>query len=474
MDSENRLSVLYVLESDPESGNSPAFINSYIDTIIDLLSTEVDLTVFYPEFSDSEEQYSLNITQTPKFTRMISYLPARHESFRETFANKKMEDIFNYILKDEHFDCIHIWSLKNHSFNYPFIAKERGLPVIITVADGFLFSNSIFRKGFFVEEEKERVRISNFVNSSVALFLKKIFLAAKSDTTRSRWFENIGRYSSYYNRTSADTVESAIFEERTALTDETIKFTDLFHFFSELEYNLFYRSIIPETKVFFLEQNTATDSSYSNRPFEIEGAVKFGFMGEILPEEGVLELIEAFNILYDEGYRNELHLYGELHENSHYSRRLEKKVRNSGVFFHGPVQPGRISSALNTIDVLIIPAKWHRSDSFLVNTAISGRKAIIVSDRNNISEKVRRSNRGLVLNQVTASNIANAVSELERNRKRLYYFMRTTDDFIRSDIEDDLCNLLGTYTAHSKKHMEFDRVLLKRTLVKKKLDRQRG
>jgi len=474
VESENRISVLYVLENNPESGNSLAFINSYIDTLVDIISEEVSLTLFYPEFSDTEEHYSLNIIPSLKYTKMVSYLPARYESFRETFSNSRMEDIFRYILKDEHFDCVHIWSLKNHSFNYPFIAKERGLPVIVTMCDGFLFSNSVFNKGFSPDGEKEKVRISNFVNSSVAQFVKKLFTSFKNGHGRSSWFENIGRYSKYYNRTNIDSVDHRVFEERNALALETVEFTDLFHFFSQIEYNFFYRNTIPETKVFFLEQNSASDSSYSNRPFEIEGAVKFGFMGEILPEEGILELVEAFNILYDDGYRNELHVYGELHENGAYFSRLKKKVRNPGVIFHGPLQPGRTNPALNTFDVLIIPSKWHRSDSFLINSAICARKALIVSDKNHISEKIRRSNRGLVLAAVNPVEISNAASELERNRKRLYYFMRSTDDYIKTDIEDDLCSLVEIYTANSKKNNELDSVLIKRKLTKRKTDRHWG
>ncbi|HNW15824.1 MAG TPA: glycosyltransferase [bacterium] len=474
MDSESRLSLLFVLESSPEDGNSIAFLNSYIDSLINLLADETDVTLFYPEFSDTEEHYSLNIIQGSKYKKMVTYLPARHESFKDTFANSRMENIFSYILKEERFDCVHIWSFKNHSFNYLFIAKERMLPVLVTVHDGFLFSNSVFSKGFPADHENDKVRISNFVNSSVTVFFKKMLNAVKKRSTCSSWFENIGRYSRYYNKTNLNPVDSFVFEERASLCEDVIKLTDRFQFFSQIEYNLFYRNIIPETQVFFLEQGIENDISFANRPFEIEGAVKFGFIGEILPEEGVLELVEAFNILYEDGYHNEMHFYGELHENHHYFTRLKKKVRNPNVYFHGPIQPGRLNSVLNTFDVLMIPSKWHRSDSFLVNNAISGRKAVIVSNRNNISEKIRRSNRGLILEQVDRVNIATAVSELERNRKRLYYFMRTTDDFKNSDIEDDVCTLVDMYSNYSRSRENFDRVLLKRKLIKKKIDRQRG
>ena len=144
MDSENLLSVLFVLDSDPQSGASLAFFNSFIEQLTDCIAGQAAVTLFYPEFSDTEEHYSLSITQLPKYRRMVTYIPTRLDSFSETYLNEKMDGVFSFILKEDHFDAIHFWSLKNHSFNYPVIAKERGIPVVCTVFDGFLFSNSIF------------------------------------------------------------------------------------------------------------------------------------------------------------------------------------------------------------------------------------------------------------------------------------------------------------------------------------------
>ena len=417
MDSENLLSILFVLDSSPQNGASLAFFNSFIEQLTDCMANETALTVFYPEFSDREEHFSLSITQMPKYRRAVTYIPTRLDSFSETYLNEKMDDVFNFILKDDHFDVIHVWSLKNHSFSYPALAKERGIPVVCTIADGFLFSNSIFEKGF--AENGEKVRVSNFVNSSVTSFIKRFVTIFKPEH-RSYWFENIGRFSRYYNRTSNGDIMSDVFEERTESAAEALSFCDKFILFSELEYNLFYRPLIPENKAVFMEQGTLRELDFWNRPFEIEGAVRFCFMGEILPEEGILELVDAFNILYSEGFRNELHIYGEMHENSNYFIRLKQRVKNPDVFFHGPVQGGRINAALNTADVLIIPAKWFRNDTFLVNNAVNERKALIVSGKNAIAEKVRKSGRGIILDEVTPQTIAEAVSELERNRKRLY------------------------------------------------------
>ena len=471
MDSENLLSILFVLDSSPQSGANLAFFNSFIEQLIDCMAEKVALTVFYPEFSDREEHFSLSITRMPDYRRAVTYIPTRFDSFSETYINEKMDDVFTFILKDGHFDAIHIWSFKNHSFNYPALAKERGIPVVCTLCDGFLLSNSIFGKGF--SEEGEKVRVSNFVNSSLTSFVKK-FVSVFKPEHRSYWFENVGRYSRFYNRVVNSGVSPDVFEERAATADETISFCDKFVFFSELEYNLFYRPVIPESKAVFMEQGIPGELDFWNRPFEIEGAVKFCFMGEILPEEGILELVEAFNILYAEGFRNELHIYGEVHENAGYFNPLKQRIKSPCIFFHGSLQSGRINAALNTADVLIIPAKWFRNDTFLVNSAVAERKALIVSGKNAVGEKVRKSGRGLVLDEVTPQAIADAVSELERNRKRLYYFMRITDDFKAPDISENSEFLTSVYSDFARSGRESDSLLLAKRLNRRRKERQRG
>ena len=468
-------SVLFVLDSPPQSGMSLAFFNSYIELLLESLSSKVELTVFYPEFSDSKELFALNIVQTPHYKLMTTYIPTRYETFSETYINERMDNVFDFILKEEHFDCVHIWSLKNHSFNYPFIAKERRIPVVCSVTDGFLFSNSLFEKGYPSSETPETIRISNFISTSFSFFVKKLALCFRPDNSHSFWFENIGRYSRYYNRSKSEAFTSTIKSERRDLTDDVINFCDRFIFFSQNEYQTFYKEVIPEHKIAVIDAGMLCDGTFENRPFEIEGAVKFGFMGEILPEEGIVELIDAFNLLYSQNYQNELHIYGETHENAQFVNRLKQRVKNTNVFFHGPIQPGRMNAALNTFDALIIPAHWHRGDTFLVNNAIAARKCLVVSAGSVIAEKVKKSGRGLLLHEITAKSIADAVSELERTRKKLYYFMRSTDNQPVPNVEDNASDLLEIYNSLKKDEpTDPSSLMLIRKFNKKRFERQRG
>ena len=401
----------------------------------------------------------------------------RFTSFKETFASPLIENVFKYILKDEGFDCIHIWSFKNHSLNYPFIAGERSIPVIISICDGFLSTPFIFEKGCIGSgfSEKTKIRISNFVSSPVSEFFRKTggMFSAGTDKSGS-WFELIGRYTKFYNKSPASLIDSNVWNERKRLSLEIIDFADKFIVNSEAEYNFCYRNSIPENKVIFMEQGGASRAIVDPKPFEIEGAVKFGFMGELLPEDGIEELIDAFNLLYREGFQNEIHIYGEIVKNKHYFNRLNKTSGNSNIFMRGPIEPGRLNAALGTFDVLIIPSKWQRNDTFLLKTAISNRKAVIVPAKNKMAEIVSKYSRGLILDEISSDSIFNAVSELERNRKRLYYFMRITDDFRVKMMEDNKNTLINLYNSLSKKKIDVDNMLLKRKLHRKKIERLRG
>ena len=109
-----------------------------------------------------------------------------------------------------------------------------------------------------------------------------------------------------------------------------------------------------------------------------------------------------------------------------------------------------------------------------MNNTLSERKALIVSSKNALAEKVRRSGRGLILDEVTPRAIADAVSELERNRKRLYYFMRVTDDLKVPDISENCSFLISLYGELAKNYKEPDPLLLAKRLNRRRKERQRG
>ena len=101
--------------------------------------------------------------------------------------------------------------------------KSGGLSTVTAITDGFLFSNSVFAKGFS-DPAENRVRISNFVDSPVSVFLKKATKLFSSDRKKTSWYENIGRFSTYYNKTSLNSVERETMRERAGMADDVLSF----------------------------------------------------------------------------------------------------------------------------------------------------------------------------------------------------------------------------------------------------------
>jgi glycosyltransferase involved in cell wall biosynthesis len=203
--------------------------------------------------------------------------------------------------------------------------------------------------------------------------------------------------------------------------------------------------MIEEDDTLFIEQGIDVDAASQSRPFEINGPVSFGFVGDIIPEEGIEILISAMNLLSDQGRHNSLHIYGDVFQNKEYYNKLQRMSRSKHIHFHGPVAPQRLAAILDTFDVLVVPSEWQRSDTYLLYTTIARRKAVITSYRSSIGEIVRKTGRGMTLEETTPEALFSAMIELETNRKKLYYHMRITDDFSFVDVGETVELFVSNY-----------------------------
>jgi len=469
---KDKQNILLVLDSPPEENCSVNFYNSYITILIKHLSKYLNVSLFYPVISLNDELYALFAeTNEENLTRFYTFIPPKSDSFTNSFESSFMDDIFEDLIKREGFDIIHVLSLKNHSFNYPFIAKNHNIPLVISIHDNFIKSPLLFENS--LPSKLSSIKISNFVASPIFTFLKKVEGIIKRNNRNYNWYEQIGRYSSFYNNAFHSPDEAQI-EKRITCTKELINFTTKFHFFSEESYNSGYADLVPHEKTFFIEQGIDTTLLDQSRPFELDGDVQFGFIGNLIPEEGVEELVEAFKIVKEKGFGSRLHLFGEIYKNREFFNLLKKKAGKADIIFHGAVDPERLQSILDTFHVLIIPEKWHRSDTFLIENAIASRKAVIISQGTISFRKAVKNGRGMVLGSVTPENIADSVVELETNRKKLYYHMRITDDYPFTSIDKNIEELISLYLSIMKKERLSETQILSRKLFRKRIERIRG
>jgi glycosyltransferase involved in cell wall biosynthesis len=471
MTNKSLLNILFVTESSPLEPVSYGMFNEYIKKITKSISEYGNVAVFFTQFASNEELYSLSIEEINNITFFKAFIPKRYSSFVETFENENMENILKYILKEYGFDIVHILSLKNHSFNYPFIIKKRGIPVVFSVFDNFIQSFHPFSFKNFDKQHEIIPRLSNFIVSPVTNIFNKLS-SLFSKTKGRKWFEHIGRYSIFYNKTSNLNTISGIILKRKQLFEDIVKFVDLFHFPSESFYNLFFRQYISESKVFFLEEGVEQESLDSSKPFEIKGPIDFAFIGEIIPEDGIIEMLKAFKNFKKSGFQGRLHIYGEIVENQIFFDKLNKNIPD--LLFHGPIDPARLNAVADSFHVLVAPSKWCRTDSYFIKKIISRRKPIITSRNCKLGEIVAENGRGITLSEITPQSIYDAFVEMETNRKRLYYFMRVLDNFNSKTIEENANNFVKHYLSISKNNNDKNNLILSRKLFKRKIERLRG
>lgn len=477
MPADTRPNILLVLDSAPEEPGAPNLFNAWVADLIRELRRYCRLSIFHPVISTIGPFYRLRRESKEGIERFVTTVPYKYASFSETFRNPAMEELFAAVIGESDFDLCHIVSLRNHSFGYPAIAHGAGLPLTLTVADGWLRCPLRYRRGcadgYSPRDHACDLRLSNFVASPfsfLATSIEEFFKPRRNHW----WFEETGRYSVFYNRDPLEQVSREALRQRDALLREMLPYVDRFHFLSEQLHRAWFGDLIPPDRVTVMAQGIPAARVIDSRPFEIHGGVSFGFIGDLIPEEGVGELIEAFNAVRDRGLPNTLHLYGELYHNDDYARWLKKLCHSPAVTFHGAIDNSRIGAILDTIDALILPARWPRPDTWLAAQAMARRKAVIAAEGTAAAELVKKKRRGVVLKETTADDIEQVVADLEIDRKKLYYFMRIAESEQFLSITENVQELLALYLAHMRRPARAEETTLTRRLGRKRVERLRG
>ncbi len=465
--------VLMVLDAPPEEPGTPGFFNAWLFEVLGEITPQIRATLLYPRMTAASPFYRIQRETYRGIEAFAVRIPYRYASFRETFANPEMERVFAEVIKEAPFSTVHFFSLRNHSLGYPAIAHEAGLPAVLSISDGWLLHP--FRYcGNHERNSLPPLRLAPFVASPLSFVIRTLEdrLTRRSPNW---WFEETGRYSMFYHHTDGTFVEEAVLAERARCVVEMFPYLRMVHFFSPILYQgTAYRDLIPETHISFIPQGIPAARVVDSRPFDIDRSLSFGFIGDLIPEEGIFELIEAFNLLRERAIPSSLHIYGETFGNAAIFRLLKETARTSEVFFHGAIDYRRIGAILDTIDALIIPARWPRPDSWLALQAMARRKIVIAAAKTAAGELVKKMRRGAVLKEGDAAEIARTITDLEIDRKRVYYLMRVAESgqFVSSTANArDLIALYQRVSARMKP--KSDETTLSRRLGRKRTARSR-
>jgi glycosyltransferase involved in cell wall biosynthesis len=163
-------------------------------------------------------------------------------------------------------------------------------------------------------------------------------------------------------------------------------------------------------------------------------AIKFGFLGRVIPSKGIHILIKAFTMVNSQ--KAELHIYG-----SPEGYKYLKEYSNSKVFFHGEHDHFSVIKALRNIDVLIVPSLWHENSPLVIQEAFLAGIPVIASDGNGIKELVKNGINGFIFKMGDIDDLTIKIKKIINNPILINRLRPDTTDI--KDIKIDAKNFIS-------------------------------
>jgi glycosyltransferase involved in cell wall biosynthesis len=149
-------------------------------------------------------------------------------------------------------------------------------------------------------------------------------------------------------------------------------------------------------------------------------ALRFGYVGTLVPHKGVHVLLEAFRRLQEHmpGVSVELQIHGNPAWYPEYADKL-RDLAGDGVRFAGAFKNRDVKRIYSNLDVLVVPSIWWENAPITIHEAILTRTPVITSDFGGMADFVRHGENGLLFRVGDAEDLAAKMGELVENPARL-------------------------------------------------------
>ncbi len=143
-----------------------------------------------------------------------------------------------------------------------------------------------------------------------------------------------------------------------------------------------------------------------------DGSVKIGFIGRVVKEKGVFELLEAYKLLKQK-YRNvQLKIAGDGKAVIPLQKKVKEFELTNDIKFYGEVLSPELF--YREIDILVLPS-FTEGLPITILEALASCVIIIASNVGGITEVIKNEDNGLLLKSCKPEVIANAVENLINN-----------------------------------------------------------
>jgi len=330
-------------------------------------------------------------------------------NFEHTYKDKRVEAKFEEVLEEVKPDFVHFHHLIGLSASLIKIAKDRGIPTILTLHDYWFACPLIQLLNYRYEvcekpgknchlcwNSKQADLLSNFLTKfQVPKSLsKKIFELILNLLQREEKFKERKKY----------------FKNLLLMVDKIIAPSKFLR-------KIFIIYGIPEEKIIYSRHGHDL-SKFKGFKKKSSNKLRFGFCGGISKHKGIDTLIKAFNGIKKTDV--ELRIYGDYNINSPLFKEFMKKIKdNPNIKFFGGYKNPKIP--FSEIDVLVFPSIWHETGSptLVVAEAFATKTPVLSSDVGDLSEFIQNGKNGFLFEMGNSSDLTEKMQIIVKNPKLL-------------------------------------------------------
>ena len=171
---------------------------------------------------------------------------------------------------------------------------------------------------------------------------------------------------------------------------------------------------IPANKIHIITCGLDLGKWQSPKKHPVEcGALRVGYLGQLVPKKGAHLLIRAFHKLHVSDTMPRLQIYGDLSQIPAYGRELRRLARgNDRIVFSGKYENADVAEILAKLDVIVVPSQWYETGPLVTLEAFATRTPVVATDLPNMNSQVTHELDGLLFKP-------NDVQDLARQLQRI-------------------------------------------------------
>ncbi len=338
-----------------------------------------------------------------------------HQRILDSYAQPKAEEAFRRLLLEITPDVVHFQHLIHMSARLPHVARELGIPTVVTVNDYW----ALCARVQLIRPDGVRCERSQGMGCLVCIKGGDLAQIESSRDTLPALAPLVGALGAASLpgawQVAQYATEFADVAQRTDVVAGGYAASDLVIAPSRfLRQKLLESGKFDRQRTLFSDYGTLTEGLRALRRAPREGrALRLGFVGSLVWYKGVDVLLRAMALLY--GREVELHVFGEFRpEADPYHAQLQQLALDCGdaVQFHGLFDNRDIAAVHERIDALVVPSVWFENSPITIHEAFLLGTPVLASDLGGMAELVRDGVDGLLFKVGDAASLAKSVQRL--------------------------------------------------------------